>query len=68
MYALVSLLAVAGALDGALTLGIGAASRLTPGSILGYLPTSLVFMGGAVGASLGAILGIDVAMRCTGSA
>lgn len=60
MFVLVALLAVAGAVDGALTLGVGAASRLTPGSILGYVPTSLVFLGGALGASLGAILGNDV--------
>jgi hypothetical protein len=59
VFALVTLLAVAGAVDGALTLGLAAAGRLRPGSILGYLPTSLVFLGGGLGATIGAILGIE---------
>jgi hypothetical protein len=62
---LVYLVAFAGQVDGGLILGGGLIAWLTPSSLTGYLPTSLLLVGAAIGAAVAATLSANVLFRTT---
>jgi len=60
---LIFFVALAGLIDGSLIVGGALATWLTPGPLLGYMPTSLLLLGAAVGAAFAATIAANVVVR-----